>query len=1282
MVVRKLIVATTLPGQLGPLSMAAGDDVRLPGWDGRVQITAQHPYVPLGQSAWEMGAGADPAAKADNDYGKRTREPKGVIPSESTFVFVTPHVWAGKGAWEDARRAEGLWRDVRVIDGQILSEWFDLAPGVAAWFQAERGTPVYDIDDAESSWYRVVEEPLGRAVPAVLVIGGRNKEQAALSVWLEEPRGDLTIAGESPDEVVAFVIASVKQAAAGDPPVDLAPRVIVARDRDAVHYIGGLHTPHVVVVADPAISSELRAARLKNVHLVLPTLNAGRSESASDRIALRPLSRSAVEAELRQIGYSEEIAGRMARESRGSLQAVLWSMGSSALLGLEWLQEPEASLLAPLVLARRWPVRAHADHKMLEKLADRPYRDQRQTATEWRNPRGPLQIWGEMWDWKAWRTAWEHLSAHFTDDLVGRFAEVAKEVLGTRDPALDLDPAERWMAPVLNKVHPYSREFCEGLASSVAMFGALSDRLSGSAAHVAAVVARELLEAEPLSDSWLSLAPRLPDLAEAAPDVFIDAAEGVLDDQNAVKALFASGGAHGSHPHVYLLWALERLAWNPQLLTRVIVLLGRFAEIDPGGSLHNRPFRSLRAILLPWFPGTSASVAQRVDAFDRLRERCEDVAWKCGLSLLPADHETAFPTDKPRFRDWQRIEPRRPSKPEYRAFTQAVADRLTTMAGARHDRWLQLVGGLQRLIRSMPKRAKIVADALLDLDTSAWTHEQRRSVGETLRDLIHRHEEFPESDWSLEADQLDLLRPLAAKFEPDRPQDQHRRLFDLHPELPGRRQRSWQEELAALKTARKEAVEVVRKADGVREVIVWAADVESPEELGAALASCALSEEDESAVLRETILASGQEVEPTIPRRFGRGFVCARARAQGKDWGLATLRRAYAEHGFRGAVHVALALEPGIDLWSALASLSADLTARYWSAANFAFLEIHECEVAIPLLMEVGRPYVAIDHLARLTHFVGNKADNADYLARLSRLCMSVMKDVPQHAPVSVPGLPRSMLGHSVQELLDFIEVHPEEGQDPTPLLVKWEWQWLPVLECTSRGLRALSRELARSPELFIECLKLVYRGKSEPPTPQSDTTVEPAAFQERKLRANHAWKLLEAWRILPGLDLNSAEFEPEFSDKERLFPAIPAVRGNVDEAALRTWIDRARDLARAADRLDICDTHIGQLFAHAPADADGCWPCTPVRKCIEAVASRSLEKGLVVGIHNRRGAHFVGPTGDVERRLHDAFRTMAHRVQGESPRTAAVLRKIAEHYEVEAKERDEEGRREEFTDD
>jgi hypothetical protein len=134
--VRRLIVEAP---KVRRLHMPAGDSARRGGWDGQVEAERGDAWVPAGVSAWEMGAvRADGiATKANDDYTKRTADPLGVDPATATYVCVTARPWSGKDAWETARKGEGVWRDIRVLDGDDLATWLTAVPRVARWFAAE-----------------------------------------------------------------------------------------------------------------------------------------------------------------------------------------------------------------------------------------------------------------------------------------------------------------------------------------------------------------------------------------------------------------------------------------------------------------------------------------------------------------------------------------------------------------------------------------------------------------------------------------------------------------------------------------------------------------------------------------------------------------------------------------------------------------------------------------------------------------------------------------------------------------------------------------------------------------------------------------------------------------------------------------------------------------------------------------------------------------------------------------------------------------------------------------
>ena len=109
----------------------------------------------------------------------------------------------------------------------------------------------------------------------------------------------------------------------------------------------------------------------------------------------------------------------------------------------------------------------------------------------------PVRLTNTKWSVRAPLDAWSQIVHLVHHDQWTAFIDVAVDVLGARDPALDLPPDERWLALVKGKRRPHSDELRRALAQNLAIigsqpeFGALPRGRSG--AEVASVVVGRLL---------------------------------------------------------------------------------------------------------------------------------------------------------------------------------------------------------------------------------------------------------------------------------------------------------------------------------------------------------------------------------------------------------------------------------------------------------------------------------------------------------------------------------------------------------------------------------------------------------------------------------------------------------------------------------------------------------------------------------------------------------------------------------------------------------------------
>jgi hypothetical protein len=415
-------------------------------------------------------------------------------------------------------------------------------------------------------------------------------------------------------------------------------------------------TPLILVptFADCAMVSQAVTA---GHHVFIPL---DRSEPALGKAVQLPrIRRDAAREALEGMGPPREPAEELATLARRSLAALRRKLASTpALLTPLWAEPQAARTLIPALPAGRWRDDHPADREVITQLATRDYMEVSETLLRWANTADPpVRRIGDTWMVVSSEDAWSLLVRYLTRDDLERFEAVVLDVLEGGDPRYELPLGERWDAPIYDRTLSHSRDLREGLAETLALMGASSDLYPLADARTgqewAARIVRRLFQTAQDWSQWASLAGHLPLLAEAAPEEFLAAAErGLTGEAPVLVSLFTDAEYHPmeSSPHTGLLWALELLAWSPEYLGQVALLVAELARLDPGGTLANRPLRSLQLIFLCWRPGTSAPLEQRLRVLDTIRQREPQVAWSLLISLLPGRIRMVVNTAEPRWR--------------------------------------------------------------------------------------------------------------------------------------------------------------------------------------------------------------------------------------------------------------------------------------------------------------------------------------------------------------------------------------------------------------------------------------------------------------------------------------------------------------------------------------------------------------------------------------------------------------------------------------------------------
>jgi hypothetical protein len=1222
--VRRLIFATGWQG-LRRVSFRSGEGVQLSGWDGVVEADEGTPFVPADVSGWELGTNRNVGRKAQEDYRKRTEDLKGLDLDRTTFVFVTLRRWANKREWEQDRRREGIWRDVRVYDADDLETWLEQAPAVHVWLSIRLGKRPADVLDLETYWEDLRHTTHPPLSPD-LVLGGRKEVITQIHKWLYAEPTPLPLQAESREEAIA-IFAAALHSLPEEERTSLLSRTVVVRSEQALRVLAAQLCPLIFVVDFEVDALAVAGATRQKHHALVPV---GREVSPTDRTTIVPrLSVHAAAKVLADLGLPDNDARRLAMLARRSFQAFRRKIASCPELHQPvWAQPAEAEkpALVAAMLAGAWKETVEGDREAVARLASSDYEKVRDVLTRWAHTSDPpVRCIGGMWYVVSREDAWSLLARYLQPDDLKRLEEVVLFVLGSPDPRFDLPERERYMAGVMGKVPRYSAGLCRGLAETLAVMATSQEVKSvadgRSPSRMAALIVRKLFErANADWRVWASLSEWgvLPVLAEAVPDEFLQAVEdGLRGDDPLLLRLFAKddGGPFTSSPHTGLLWALETVAWSPEHLGYASRLLAKLARLDPGGRLANRPQNSLRSIFLPWLPQTAASAEQRLRVLDGLRAEEPQIAWKLMVQLLTGMQGVGLSTAAPRWREWRSEAERRVSQAEYYQMTCELLARLVQDAAQDGHRWKDLVEALPDL---PPDLRRSVVEGLEGLDARALREDDRSVIWHALRVLLSRHRSYPHARWALPSDVLDRLDALMRRFEPASPLTRFGWLFGRCPNLPEGEKTDWRAQQEEVARSRVEAVRNVYAQGGFAKVLSLAEGVECPDTVGFAFAQT-----EEGKCSEDQVLSTYLAADVSAHARFAWGFASGRISVEGREWAEARVSLVGTKWRPEQQAEFLTCLPADARTWGLVSSLGPDTERSYWQRINPLVISEADAEQAVRCFLEYGRPAAAVS-----------------VLAHCEKVSASLVADTLE-ALVESPPEPEEMDSLVIVELIHRLQGSPDVERSR---LARLEWAFLPLFGPHGFQPRVLHEELARSPELFVEAIRFVFLAEGEEPVELSEQDVA---------RARWARELLESWRTIPG----------DRGD------------GSVDGEALRAWVERARALLQASGHGRVGDYMIGQLLSGSPPGPDGAWPHPAVRDLIEQISSADLEQGIEHGRYNSRGVvtKSLYEGGHQERQIAEDYERDAQTVADRWPRTAAMLRRMAALYREEAAREDRE---------
>ena len=1227
----RILVHSSCDG-LQKVVFPAHDDSQQPGWDGEIQTTVGNPWVPTGSSGWEFGVNKDIKSKADRDFAKCVKAIPKAERLEMTFIFVTPRRWPGKNTWRESHTAKMRWKDVWVWDSSDLEQWMEQSIPAQVWFANEMGREHHGTKSLDRCWVRWNADCKPAFTTQIFdeasIIAGKK-----LLTHLCGSDRTLRIASDSILEGLAFIYAMLS----GDDPelTAIRDRVVVFSETGPLTDLVNKSSRFIPVATNRDIEVELSetGSQLGGISIVPRTM----VQTEAD-IVLDILSEEAFRKALETMGLSRDEIERLNDESGRSLTVLRRRLAQDqAIKSPEWSAEKTlACSVFPFMLAGAWKNDNDADQVVLCLLAD-----QEKYAELEREFAGLRRIYSApVWSIGSFRGVISKVDALYavhqwvTAEDLKRFYEVAELVLSERDPSLDLPRKDRWAASVYGKIRDISTALRKGVADSLvilAMHGnGLFKKSLGVDTEIQATLLVRKLFADMSRNPMASQSGELQNYAEAAPEEFLSIIKKDLSKKNPNTQILmrpVDDPIFSGNPRVGLIWALEMLAWSPELLLRVVDILAKLCVLEPEDRSGNTAMRSLLSIFRSWMPQTAASIEQRIAIFDQLVKNHPEVGWAVARDQYDAMSRTGDFNVKPKWRDY--------------AFGSGG---VVTNA----ERWKFDLYCLETALSWTPKNVDKLADLIDNLEnfddnsrTCIWeqvigwadtaSDEERARLREQIRISVSKRtrrlfkKDAPKASTKKYVNQA---RDIYDELEPNDIMWKYAWLFKNEWV-----QNSWEDDHEddldfntrerRITKQRKAAVKKVFAKEGTSGVVRLAMSGNASHVVGNIFATIITSDNEQLSFIKSIV---GEPKFLSLPKSqplLGGFFY-----SLGEDRAVELIKMLSCGLSNKQLVCLFCLCRFGEKVWKAVEASSKDVSEGYWRTvtATWARQSEQELRYAVTKLIEARRGLTAFEFV------------HLDLKRVESEQLYEILRALPQ-SDEAKRGT-SSMDRHSIERAFKLLDSRGTIGRDR---MADLEYLHLENFRFDRGRIPNLEAEVNDNPSLFYKAVRMAYNERFDP----QDVEL----FEKQKKEARTAHILFSLLSSVPGVDEH----------------------GVIQAENLKAWILEARCLSEKTGHRSVIDHKIGEIIARAPPADDGVWPCDSVREAVNDLYSSDLELGILIGRHNARGAYFRGEGGAQERELAEQYEGWATACEIEYPRMAAVLREMAKDYTKEAEWHDSE---------
>lgn len=876
-----------------------------------------------------------------------------------------------------------------------------------------------------------------------------------------------------------------------------------------------------------------------------------------------------------------------------------------------------------LVLIGGWNERNYEDINIIEKITDQKYSSLEQFLKEEVVSNNSYISYSHgIWKVRKRNIIFQSVKQHLTDHLIRKCFLVAESVFQQKDNRYtekgDFSP----FIPV-GGAFKNSDMLRSGMMQGIYLLCDEKVESPLCTAEEIPLLANGFINNLFSSCTWVryaSLQEFLPTLAEIAPEAYLLNLEKNMDQicegARCIKesleqipfftADFISG----------IIWSLETTSWYKEHLIQSIRCLGELSSIrEIQASSRKEIIESIKAILYPGYPQTSATPEKQINAVKGLHMESPQVAWEVIKELIPMPEEhTIFrQTQKPK-----KVTEDKKAKSVSRIKVEKIVNVYATFAIEWAENDPQKLADLAQNVATFDEVTRKSYFSKIEAAASGWSDEQKFLSWDKLMDMkdIFLEERSEKNPGICDPKFIELINSAIEKLTPQDIRVRYRRTFPRRPIITRRALNNLEENRRQSENAKNQAVQELFQTYDVDDVIQFGVAVEQPLEVAYRLGrQC--TENQMASIIQHL---AQKECNKDFVHGILLGFV--------DRYGIKkVLPLELSRYDSKFVSELLALILITNDLLSILPTILPNTEYEFWKNVNLPDTKRVESDVDIEFvtdeLVKVNRAVAAVNLCG--SYFVSQRLPWKKLVDLLEAVAY------PDPAVLSTEKLHSQSVINLLQQL--------QETQRQDERIWRVEFAFLPLLDQYSAvSPRYLVCELANNANLFCDMIKMMFKKRHSNEKPK---------YRVSEDVGRRLYTIFYVLRIIPGTDWN----------------------GEFHENVFCNWVREVKENSKKEDRYEVAMNALGRWLSAAQIEENRTSRNTTILSLLNAADSYEIRNGYQIGLYNQQGVRF-NRTGESEKKMAEKYEMLAEKFEtlGYS-RYAEALKLLGKSYQQDARQ-------------